>query len=94
MDFYMTFEVQAEGPHGFNLLNVAELVGGNRAVARAALKLLGARPATRLDAKDDWATDPDSPCVSVRFPPTLLVDFLRLELEEAEGFMGVHRNAA
>jgi hypothetical protein len=83
LDYYLT--EHCDGPEfGFSLANVSRLVGGDRDVAKAALRLLGARPTYRLEGPDDWATASGSQCMSIRFPRDVLVDRLRCELEEAE----------
>ena len=85
LDFYLT-ATAGEGPWGFRLANVARLVGGDRDAAKAALRMLGARPTHDLEAADDWSTAPGERVESIRFPRDVLVDQIRLELEEAEGF--------
>jgi len=73
-----------EGPHGFSLGNIASLVGGDKDVAKAALRLLGARPTFDVDGPDNWSTAPGSRSKSIRFPRDVLVDQIKCELEEAE----------
>lgn len=85
LDYYLS--EHAEGPEfGFSVANVARLVGGDRDTARAALRLLGARPTFDPDAPDDWSTAPGKDVESVRFPRHVLEEQVRLELEEAEQF--------
>ncbi len=84
---YWLIDHADEGPFGFSVANVARLVGGDRDVAKAALRLLGARATYRVDGPDSWATDPKATCTSIRFPTHLLVERLRCELEEAEQFI-------
>ncbi|MDO6455615.1 hypothetical protein Q4494_00870 [Celeribacter halophilus] len=85
LDYYLT--EHAEGlDFGFSVANVARLVGGDRDTAKAALRLLGARPTFDVDGPDDWSTAPKKKVESVRFPRDTLVKQLRLELEEAEAF--------
>ena len=85
LDHYLT--EHAEGPDfGFNFANIARLVGGDRDTAKAALRLLGARPTFDPNGQDDWSTAPGQKVVSVRFPRGVLVEQVRLELEEAEAF--------
>ncbi|MEX5726677.1 hypothetical protein Ga0609869_000030 [Rhodovulum iodosum] len=85
MDYYLTEHAEA-GPHGFSVANVARLVGGDRDTAKAALRLLGARPTYDPEGPDDWSTGPRQRDDSIRFPRDLLAEYIRLELEEAEGF--------
>ena len=66
--------------------DIARLVGGDRDTAKAALRLLGARPTFDPNGQDDWSTAPGQKVVSVRFPRGVLVEQVRLELEEAEAF--------
>ena len=75
-----------EGPFGFSIANVARLVGGDRDVAKAALRLLGARPTFDPEERDDWSTAPGECVESIRFPREVLTSQIRLELEEAERF--------
>ena len=85
LDHYLTDH--AEGPEfGFSVANVARLVGGDRDTANAALRLLGARPTFEVEGADDWSTAPGKDVESVRFPRHVLVEQVRLELEEAEQF--------
>lgn len=83
---YWLIDYGDEGPHGFSIANVACLVGGDRDVAKAALRLLGARPTFDVDGPDDWSTAPGSRSKSIRFPCDILVNRLRCELEEAQSF--------
>ncbi|TMV06974.1 hypothetical protein FGK63_12720 [Ruegeria sediminis] len=85
LDYYLTDHAGA-GPHGFSVANVARLVGGDKDVVRAALRLLGALPTHDSEAPDDWSTAPGRKVESIRFPRDLLADYIRLELEEAEQF--------
>lgn len=86
LDHYLT--EHAEGPEfGFSVANVARLAGGDRDTAKAALRILGARPTFDPDRPDDWSTAPGNGATeSVRFPRHVLADQVRLELEEAESF--------
>lgn len=85
LDYYLT--EHAVGPEfGFSVANVSRLVGGDRDTARAALRLLGARPTFDVDGADDWSTAPGRSAESVRFPRNVLAEQARLELEEAEQF--------
>lgn len=85
LDHYLT--EQTDGPEfGFSVANVARLVGSDRDVAKAALRLLGARPTFDLEGPDDWSTAPGQKAESVRFPRDVLAEQVRLELEEAESF--------
>lgn len=84
---YWLVDHAGEGPHGFSVANVARLVGGDRDVAKAALRLLGARATFDVDGTDDWSTAPGSRAESIRFPRDVLADRLRCELEEAESFV-------
>lgn len=81
---YWLIEFGGDGPHGFNLANVARLVGGDWDVAKAALRLLGARPTFEFEGPDDWSTEPGSRSKSIRFPRDVLVEQIKCELEEAD----------
>lgn len=86
LDYYLT-EHAGAGPWGFSLANVSRLVGGDRDIARAALRLLGARPVYGdPNAPDDWSTAPGERVESVRFPRDVLTDLIQIELEEAKEF--------
>jgi len=80
---YWLIEFGGDDPHGFSLANVARLVGGDWDVAKAALRLLGARPTFDFEGPDDWSTAPGSRSKSIRFPRDVLVDQIKCELEEA-----------
>jgi len=82
---YWLVDNGCDGALSFMLANVAKLVGGNRDIARAALRLLGARPTYEMEG-DDWVTEPGSKCHSIRFPRDVLVAQIKAELAEAEGF--------
>lgn len=84
---YWLIDHGGESPHGFSVANVARLVGGDRDVAKAALRLLGARPTYRLEGPDDWAIESDVQCTSIRFPRDVLLNRIRCELDEAEQFV-------
>jgi hypothetical protein len=83
LDYWLT-DYGGEGPHSFLLANIAALVGGDKEIARMALRLLGAGPTYALEG-DDWATDPKGGA-SIRFPRDTLIDQIRAELDEAEKF--------
>lgn len=91
LEHYLT--ENCEGPDfGFSVANVARMVGGDRDVAKAALRLLGARPTFNPEGPDDWSTSFGRAVESVRFPRTVLVEQVRMELEEAETFLGQYEN--
>lgn len=83
LDHYLVYDTATPGPYCTTLPNVTKVAGGNKDMARAALRLLGWRQTDR----GDWCSDPAAPrrtVESVKFPPDLLATFIRLELEEVQ----------
>lgn len=82
------FHEEIEGPVSFRLANVAAPLGGDRAAAATTLALLGCRRVRSFnDDDDDWSNaEPGETATSVRLGPDVLVNQLKLQLEEAETF--------
>jgi hypothetical protein len=81
-------EEEIDGPVSFRLANVAGPLGGDRAAAATTLALLGCgRVRSFNDDDDDWSNaEPGETATSVRLGSDVLVNQLRLQLEEAEAF--------
>jgi hypothetical protein len=77
-----------DGATSFRQATIAALVGGDRAVAATTLALLGCRRVRSFnDDDDDWSNaEPGETVTSVRLGSDVLVNQLRLQLEEAEAF--------
>jgi hypothetical protein len=77
-----------DGAVSFRLANVAGPLGGDRAVAATTLALLGCRRVRSFnDDDDDWSNaESGETATSVRLGSDVLVNQLRLQLEEAESF--------
>ena len=81
-------EEEIEGPVSFRLANVAAPLAGDFAAAATTLALLGCRRVRSFnDDDDDWSNaEPGETATSVRLGSDVLVNQLRLQLEEAESF--------
>lgn len=85
LEYHLVENTETCGPYGFNLANIAHMVGENKPVARAALRLLGAFPSRDPDAETDFVTGPGN-VEKVRFLKNTLIEQIELELDEARGF--------
>ncbi len=81
-------EEEIDGAVSFRLANVAGPLGGDFAAAATTLALLGCRRVRSFnDDDDDWSNaEPGETATSVRLGSDVLVNQLRLQLEEAETF--------